>query len=341
MVLSVGIAGFGIVGQRRAECIKNNKYLNLTAVCDKNNEFELEKNIKYFSNFKDLLNTNIQVLFVCMTNDMASKVVIAGLKKGLHVFCEKPPGRNIKEIEDVILEEKNNPNLKLMYGFNHRFHNSIIDALDITRSKKLGNIINLRGIYGKSKLITFNQPDWRTKRSIAGGGVLLDQGIHMVDLMRLFAGEFNEVKSFVSNKHWNYDVEDNVYAILKSEKNIFATLNSSATQWKHKFSLEVNFEKGNILLEGILSSSKSYGEETLTVLNLNHDEEVSEYTKKYDFDHSWEKEIDLFTDAIIKNKKIETSNSLDALNTLKLVYKIYYSDINWRNQFEIENPDIY
>ena len=328
MVLSVGIAGFGIVGQRRAECIKNNKHLKLTAVCDKNNKFELEKNIKYFSNFKDLLNTNIQVLFVCMTNDMASKVVIEGLKKGLHVFCEKPPGRNIKEIEDVILEEKNHPNLKLMYGFNHRFHNSIIDALDITRSKKLGNIINLRGIYGKSKLITFNQPDWRTKRSIAGGGVLLDQGIHMVDLMRLF--EFNEVKSFVSNKHWNYDVEDNVYAILKSEKNIFATLNSSATQWKHKFSLEVNFEKGNILLEGILSSSKSYGEETLTVLNLNHDEEVS-----------WEKEIDLFTDAIIKNKKIETSNSLDALNTLKLVYKIYYSDIKWRNQFEIENPEIY
>ena len=341
MVLNVGIAGFGVVGQRRAKCIKNNKHLRLTAVCDKNNEFELEKNIKYFSNFKDLLNSNIQVLFVCMTNDMASQVVIAALKKGFHVFCEKPPGRNIKEIQDVILEEQKHPNLKLMYGFNHRFHNSIIDALNITRSKSLGNIINLRGIYGKSKLITFNQPDWRTKRSIAGGGVLLDQGIHMVDLMRLFAGEFNEVKSFVSNKHWNYDVEDNVYAILKSEKNIFATLNSSATQWKHKFSLEINFEKGNILLEGILSSSKSYGEETLTVLNLNLDEDSSEYIKKYDYDPSWEKEIDLFTDAIINNKKIETSNSLDALNTLKLVYKIYYADTKWRKEFEIENPETY
>ena len=215
--------------------------------------------------------------------------------------------------------KKNHPNLKLISGFNHRFHNSIIDALDITRSKKLGNIINLRGIYGKSKLI--NQSiDWRTKRSIAGGGVLLDQGIHMVDLMRLFAGEFNEVKVLCLIKYWNYDVEDNVYAILKSE-NIFATLNSSATQWKHNDSLEVDTsKKGNILLEGILSSSKSYGEETLKVLNLNHDEEVSEYSK-YDYDHSWEKEIDLLTDAIIKNKKIETSNSLDVLNTLKLVEK--------------------
>ena len=80
-----------------------------------------------------------------------------------------------------------NPNLKLMYGFNHRFHDSVMDALKIIKSGKLGNIINLRGVYGKSQLVTFDQPDWRTKREVAGGGVLLDQGIHMVDLMRLFA----------------------------------------------------------------------------------------------------------------------------------------------------------
>ena len=77
----------------------------------------------------------------------------------------------------------------------------------------------MRGVYGKSKLITFNQPTWRTKRKIAGGGVLLDQGIHMLDLMRLFAGEFIFVKSFVSNSHWKFDVEDNAYAIMKTKDN--------------------------------------------------------------------------------------------------------------------------
>ena len=95
-----------------------------------------------------------------------------------------------------------------MYGFNHRYHDSVQDALKIIRSGRFGNIINMRGVYGKSKLITFNQADWRAKREIAGGGVLLDQGIHMVDLMRLFAGEFVDVQSFISNGHWGYNVED-------------------------------------------------------------------------------------------------------------------------------------
>ena len=94
-----------------------------------------------------------------------------------------------------------------MYGFNHRYHESVQDALEIIRNGTLGEVINARGIYGKSRLITYNQTEWRTSRELAGGGVLLDQGIHMVDLMRLFCGEFNEIKSFISNDHWQFDVE--------------------------------------------------------------------------------------------------------------------------------------
>ena len=95
--------------------------------------------------------------------------------------------------------EKENPNTKLMYGFNHRFHDSVQQAIKILNSNRFGKIINLKGTYGKSQLITFNQTTWRTKRSIAGGGVLLDQGIHMIDLIRFFAGNIIEVKSYVSN----------------------------------------------------------------------------------------------------------------------------------------------
>ena len=143
----------------------------------------------------------MDVLFVCLTNDLLSAVTIDGLEQGLHVFCGKPPARNIEDLLTVIPYEAKHPHLRLVYGFNHRHHDSVRDALRIIRSGELGTIINLRGVYGKSQLVTFNQPAWRTKREIAGGGVLLDQGIHMVDLMRLFAGEFSTVHSFVSNNH--------------------------------------------------------------------------------------------------------------------------------------------
>ena len=100
---------------------------------------------------------NLDVLIVSMTNDIAPEVTINGLRNGLHVFCEKPPGRKLDDILRVIDVERECPNLKLMYGFNHRYHESVQDALRIVRSGKLGKVINLRGVYGKSKIITFNQ----------------------------------------------------------------------------------------------------------------------------------------------------------------------------------------
>ena len=203
-------------------------------------------------------------------------------------------------------------------------------------------MINLRGVYDKSKLITFNQSDWRTKREFAGGGVLLDQGIHMVDLMRLFAEEFTEVYSFVENNHWNYDVEDNAYALMKTKNGTVAMINSSATQWRHRFHLDINLEKGSLILEGILSGSKSYGSETLTVVSANPENDggdPKEVTTRYNTDPSWYAEIEEFTDCILNNKEITSSNSDDALQTMKLVYKIYYSDPVWRKKYNIQNPE--
>jgi predicted dehydrogenase len=242
--LKVAIAGYGVVGRQRKDCIERHELLKLEAVCDKQfkDNAPNKDGIRYFSDYKQLLKNELDILFVCLTNDMAAEVAIEGLKAGLHVFCEKPPGRNVDELLCVIAQENKNKRLKLMYGFNHRYHDSVKDALRILNSGKLGQVINIRGVYGKSKLITFNQPDWRTKREIAGGGVLLDQGIHMVDLMRLFGGNFSTVHSFISNKHWGYDVEDNAYAIMRSDKGVVGMLNSSATQWRHRFNLDINLE---------------------------------------------------------------------------------------------------
>jgi predicted dehydrogenase len=343
--IKVGIAGFGVVGRRRKDCIDRHEAMQVVAVCDRTLDKKeiLDDEIRCYTDYKQLLKEELDVLIISLTNDIAAEVTIAALKAGLHVFCEKPPGRNVEDIINVIDQERHHPDLKLMYGFNHRYHDSISDALKILNSGELGKVINLRGVYGKAKLITFNQPDWRTKREVAGGGVLLDQGIHMVDLMRLFAGEFTDVHSFISNNHWGYDVEDNAYALMKTHNGIVAMLNSSATQWRHRFNLDINFEKGSLILGGLLTGTKSYGAETLTVVQSDPDNDKGdprEQVTYYNRDPSWDEEINSFANCIINDTPVLNGTSDDALRTMKLVFQIYYADPEWREKFKISNPDL-
>jgi predicted dehydrogenase len=344
--LKIGIAGFGVVGKRRKDCVDRHPDLRVVAVCDQTFEGEgtLPDGIRFYQDYRRLLTEDLDALIICLTNDIAAEVTIAGLEAGFHVFCEKPPGRNVEDIVRVISHERRHPALKLMYGFNHRYHESVQDSLRILRSGELGRVINMRGVYGKAKLITFNQPDWRTNREIAGGGVLLDQGIHMVDLMRLFGGDFTEVHSFISNNHWGYNVEDNAYALMRTPDGVVGMLNSSATQWRHRFHLDINLERGSLILGGILSGTKSYGAETLTVVRADPDNDrgdPKEQLTRYNRDPSWDEEIIAFADAVLNNKPVHNGTSDDALRTMKLVFKIYYADAGWRKSYNIPDPDIH
>ena len=338
--LKVGIAGFGVVGKRRFEFINKNQNLKVIGVCDKYiQKSSFNNDVYYFNDYKDLFTLDLDILFVCLTNNIAAEVTIAGLKNGLHVFCEKPPGMNVSEIKKVIDEESKYPNLKLKYGFNHRYHYSVIKAKQLIDSGNLGVIINLRGLYGKSRVIPFDG-GWRSERKLAGGGILLDQGIHMLDLMRFFCDEFVEVKSFVSNDYWKHDVEDNAYAIMKDKKGRVAMINSSATEWQHKFRLEISLTNGYINLSGILSGSKSYGEEKIAYGYRDQDSnngQMESVSLQYLQDDSWKHEIDEFTDIILQDSKVKSGSSNDAYETMKLVYAIYNSDNNWASKFNIEN----
>ena len=336
--LRIGIAGFGVVGKRRRKFIDAHPDLSVVAVCDRTfgRGQTTDDGLDCFSDYRRLLEQELDALFICMTNDMAAEVTIAGLERGLNVFCEKPPGRDLEDIARVIAVERNRPGQKLMYGFNHRHHDSVRDALKLVRSNDLGRIINLRGVYGKSKIINF-ETDWRTQRSIAGGGILLDQGIHMVDLLRLFAGEFVDVKSFVSNDHWGHDVEDNAYALLRTGDGVVAMLHSSATQWQHRFSLEIALEHGAIVLSGLLTSSKSYGAETLTVFNKTPADQGDPegITTAYDTDPSWAAEISDFADAVLNDAPMKFGTSHDAWETMKLVSRIYCADAEWKRRWNL------
>jgi len=341
-LLAVGIAGYGVVGKRRRQFIDQHPRLKTIAVCDKNfaKPGIISDGVRCYTDYLQLLKEPLDILFVSLPSYLAARVTIAGLKQGMHIFCEKPPGLDVQDVQCVIEVEKKHPGLLLKYGFNHRYHDSVRQALQIVQSGELGKIINLHGVYGKSKIIPFSG-GWRAQRKYAGGGILLDQGIHMVDLMRLFCGDFKEVKSYVSNSYWKHDVEDNAYALMRDTRGRIAVLHSSATLWQHRFALHIALTEGYLELRGILSGSKSYGGEKLAIGKRSESDmgTLQEEVISYLEDNSWRDEVYEFADAIINGGKINSGGSQDALETMKLVYRIYYADSDWREIYHIVNPD--
>lgn len=342
-VLRIGIAGFGVVGKRRRNFIDARDDMKVVAVCDRTftDQGVMADGLRYYTTYQQLLAAeSLDCLFVCLSNDVAAEVTRAGLDQGLHVFCEKPPGRDLADIASVIACEAKHPGLKLKYGFNHRYHHSVREALRILHSGEFGRVLNIRGVYGKSQFVSYGaHSDWRTQREVAGGGILLDQGIHMVDLIRLFGGEFEDVRSIISNDFWHHDVEDNAYALMRSTTGVVAMMHSTATQWRHRFNLELALERGALNLSGILSGSKSYGAETLTVVWAGDDDQgdPKEQTTRYNDDPSWADEIAEFADAVLRGGAIVAGSSQDALETMRLVYRIYCADSDWRDRWSLSD----
>ena len=139
--LKVGIAGYGVVGKRRRLCVERNPSTRLVAVADKTFDscYRGEDGILRVSNYLHLLEQDLDLLIVCLTNDIAADATIAALECDCHVFCEKPPGRNMEDICKVLKIAETNPQLKLMYGFNHRYHESVRDALTLVKSGNFKN----------------------------------------------------------------------------------------------------------------------------------------------------------------------------------------------------------
>jgi predicted dehydrogenase len=269
---------------------------------------------------------DIDAIFICTPNYLNKPFTIQALRSGKHVFCEKPPAFTSADVEEIRAAEVAS-GLKLMYGFNHRHHESIQKIKSLIDSGVSGNILWMRGRYGKSVDETFSG-SWRSDRALAGGGILLDQGIHMLDLFLFLAGDFDEVKAFVSNLYWKSDIEDNVFAILRDSKsNIVASLHSTMTQWRHLFSLEVFCERGYYVLNGLRTTSGAYGDEVLSMSKRRtavpmavstDDEQVV-----YHVDNSWRSEVDQFFNSIEKGDAIAIGNSNDAFKLMRIIDRIY------------------
>ena len=271
-------------------------------------------------------NPEIDAVFTCTPNYLNKPLTIQSLKAGKHVFCEKPPAFTAKDIEEIRAVEKESGKV-LMYGFNHRHHASIKYMKKLVDDKEFGKILWMRGRYGKSVDETFYD-NWRAKKELAGGGILIDQGIHMLDLLLHLGGNFDNVHASVSNLYWNLSVEDNVFATLENTKTgLAASLHSTMTQWRHLVSLEVFLEKGYLVLNGLKTSSNSYGEEILTIAKNRSTAPAATWKDEknitYHTDESWESELTEFFSAIKSNREVKLGNSSDALKLMKIVDKIY------------------
>lgn len=332
--LKVGIIGYGYMGKIRKAIVEVIPGLRLTGICDTNRqlvESDLSVKCKVYNSYKKMLASAIDAVFVCTPNYFSPGIVVESLKAGKHVFCEKPPGRNFADIQLMRKYEKKHQGCKLMFGFNHRYHPGILEAKTIVNSNRFGKILFLKGTYGKSGGKNYLQ-SWRNQREISGGGILLDQGIHMLDLFRYFCGDFSEIKSFLSKMFWDTDVEDNAFILLRNYIGQVATLHSSATLWKHCFKLELFLEDAYLIVSGLLSKTGSYGRETLTIVRRQFEDETfalgnpREEVVYFDQDLSWATEVNKFIEYIVNDKKVDNSSSDDALKVMEIIERAYTND---------------
>jgi predicted dehydrogenase len=327
--LKIAIIGYGKMGKIRKNVAERNPMLELVGVCEISDAFGI--GVPVYKNYKDIIKLDPDIVFVCTPNLFLSEIVCFFLENKVHVFCEKPPGRNKNDVKKM-LDVDIDPKIKLKFGFNHRYHQAVIDAKSIIDKKRFGKILWMRGIYGKAGGNGFDK-EWRNKKLISGGGILLDQGIHMVDLFRHFCGDFNEIKSFINHSFWNTEVEDNAFALLRNAVGQVAMLHSSATQWKHTFLLDIYLEKGYLSISGILSSTNTYSPETLKIARCLYDNDgynmanPDEIINYYENDQSWELEINEFISSIINDEPVSVGTCSDAYQTMKLIENIYSDDM--------------
>jgi len=326
--IRIGIAGYGKMGKIRRESIESSNQAELVSIFDISGQIVNEQGIRICKTFDELIDSGVDAIFIATYVKDAANYTIRALNAGKHVFCEKPPCINLDQMKEVIRVEKDQ-NRILKYGFNHRFHYSIMEAKRIIDSEEMGRILWMRGVYGKAGSIDFDK-NWRNYKEFSGGGILMDQGIHMLDLFRYFSNcEQKIIKSHIVTSFWDINSEDNAFLILESSDGVTSTLHSSATQWRHKFLLEIALEKGYLTLDGILSSTRSYAPETIIIGRRDFEDinlamgKPQEHKIFYENDNSWKYELEEFLNAINKKSKVTNGTIEDAFEVMKLIDAVY------------------
>jgi len=324
--LRVGIIGAGLQARRRAPVFKEFRDTKLVMIAAAHLETARRladtMGCKATDDWKSVTGSDeIDVVLVCTPPNLHAPISIAAMENGKHVLCEKPLARTVEEAREIVDVARRN-NVKLKCGFNHRHHPSIKQAKELFDKGVIGELNFMRCRYGICGRPGYEK-EWRAKPEIAGGGHLMEQGIHGIDLFRWFAGEFSQAVGFVTTRYWDMaPLEDNAFALFKTSRGQIASLHSSLTQWKNLFSFEVFGQEGYVRTNGL---GGGYGTERIAVGRRvflePFREEVTEFRGE---DRSWHEEWKEFA-ASIREDREPMANGRDGFEAMRLVLAVYES----------------
>jgi predicted dehydrogenase len=324
MVMRIVVVGCGLIGNKRARSLGDSTVVAAVDI-DQARARKLADEFPGCAVLGDwreaVRRPDVDAVFVATTNNMLAPVTQAAVRAGKHVLVEKPAARSAREIEPLARLARQ-AGVIVKVGFNHRFHPALRKAREIFDSGALGPLMYIRGRYGHGGRVGYDR-EWRSDPELAGGGELLDQGVHLIDLARWFAGDFVEVSGHVATYFWKMPVEDNGFALLKTARGQVAWLHASCTEWKNLFSFEVFGGDGKLQVDGL---GGSYGVERLTFYHMLPQMGPPETTSwEYPGDDlSWQAEFDHFRDCVASGRRPEGGLD-DALAALRVIEQLYAS----------------
>jgi predicted dehydrogenase len=317
----VGIIGCGLIGQKRANALGEGRLLACADVSEaRANALAGNSGAKAFADWRKLLALpEIDVVVVATLHDSLAEITFAAVEAGKHVLVEKPAARTPSELEPVMRAAESR-GVKVHVGFNHRYHRAFRKAREIYDTGALGELMFIRARYGHGGRIGYDK-EWRAKPELSGGGELIDQGPHLIDLSRWFLGEFHEVHGFAHTYYWDMPVDDNSFLLLKTEKQQVAFLHASCTEWKNLFSMEIYGRNAKLEISGL---GGSYGLERLTYYKMLPEMGPPETTSwEYPMgDDSWAVEMAEFYEDIRLDRH-PAAGLKDAYEVLKVIEKVY------------------
>jgi predicted dehydrogenase len=318
----VGIVGCGLIGQKRAKALGSGARLVACADLDQQRARYIaeQQGAQVFPDWRALVAmSEIDALIVATRHDTLATITLAAIEAGKHVLVEKPAARSQAELRPVIAAAAQR-GVKVHVGFNHRYHRAIRKAREIFESNELGELMFIRARYGHGGRIGYDK-EWRARSEISGGGELIDQGPHLIDLSRWFLGDFTEVQGFAHTYYWDMQVDDNGFLLLKTPRLQVAFLHASCTEWKNLFSMEIFGRRGKLDISGL---GGSYGVERLTWYRMLPQMGPPE-TVAWEFpmdDDSWEVETaEFFED--IRLDRSPSCGLRDAAACLEIIQQIY------------------
>jgi len=320
--MKVGIIGCGLIGEKRASNLLDSKlYAVADLDSDKAQSFRrFNEELKIYSEWQDLLKDElIDIVIISTPNNYLTPIALEAIKSHKHILLEKPAGTSLEELK-TLKELSESTGRVVKVGFNHRFHPGLIKAKEIVNSGALGDLMFIRGRYGHGGRVGYEK-EWRADPKISGGGELIDQGVHLIDLSRWFLGEFTQVNGVAHTYYWDMPVDDNCFLSLLNGKRQHAWLHVSCSEWKNMFSFEIYGRDGKIQIDGL---GGTYGTEKITYYKMLPEMGPPETTSwEYPMkDSSWELEYKNFLAAIVKSEDLCGSVN-DAYEAMKIVKSVY------------------